>query len=299
MYIEKTFAQKLRTFLTFAAFPLFAFTIVLVIPFLVGVFLSFTDWNGIQAIDSFDYNWIGLTNFTQALNDPTYMSTLGMTVAYVISVVIFTNVIGFLVAVLVTSNLPARNFFRAAFFVPNLIGGVILGFIWQFIFSTFLTRVGDILGIPALQFSWLVETDKAFTALVIVGVWQLSGYMMLIYIAGLVNIPDEVIEAARIDGANTVQQMTQIKIPLMVQAFTISIFLTLRNSFMVFDVNLSLTRGGPFRSTEMATLHIYNESFISQHFGPAQAQAIILFAIVAVVATTQVLISKRLESRSL
>lgn len=176
---------------------------------------------------------------------------------------------------------------------------MILGFIWQFIFSTFLTRVGDILGIPALQFSWLVETDKAFTALVIVGVWQLSGYMMLIYIAGLVNIPDEVIEAARIDGANTVQQMTQIKIPLMVQAFTISIFLTLRNSFMVFDVDLSLTRGGPFRSTEMATLHIYNKSFISQHFGPAQARAIILFAIVAVVATTQVLISKRLESRSL
>ncbi len=299
MYIEKTFAQRLRSFLTFAAFPLFAFTIVLVIPFLVGVFLSFTDWNGIQAIDSFDYNWIGLANFTQALTDPSYINTLGMTVAYVISVVIFTNVIGFLVAVLVTSNLPARNFFRAAFFVPNLIGGVILGFIWQFIFSTFLTRVGDILGIPALQFSWLVETDKAFIALVIVGVWQLSGYMMLIYIAGLVGIPDEIVEASTIDGATVFQQMRHIKIPLMVQAFTISIFLTLRNSFMVFDVNLSLTKGGPFRSTEMATLHIYNESFISQHFGTAQAQAIILFAIVAVVATTQVIISKRLESRAL
>jgi len=299
MYIEKTFAQKLRSFLTFAAFPLFAFTVVLVIPFLVGVFLSFTDWNGIQPIDSFDYHLIGLSNFTAALSDPTYISTLGLTFAYVMLVVVITNVIAFLIAVLVTSNLPARNFFRAAFFVPNLIGGVILGFIWQFIFTTFITRIGDIFGIPALQFSWLVETNKAFVALVIVGVWQLSGYMMLIYIAGLVGIPEEVVEAAKIDGASVLQQMVSVKIPLMIQAFTISIFLTLRNSFMVFDVNLSLTRGGPFRSTEMATLHIYNESFISQHFGTAQAQAIILFVIVAVVATTQVIISKRLESRML
>ncbi|MFN8531379.1 MAG: sugar ABC transporter permease [Anaerolineae bacterium] len=299
MYIEKTLTQKFRSFLMFAAFPLFAFTVVLVIPFLVGVFLSFTDWNGIQAIDSFEYNWIGLSNFTQALSDPSYMNTLGMTFAYVTLVVIITNVIAFLIAVLVTSNLPARNFFRAAFFVPNLIGGVILGFIWQFIFSTFIQRLGDVTGIPALQYSWLVETDKAFIALVIVGVWQLSGYMMLIYIAGLVGIPQEVIEAAKIDGAGGIQQLLSIKIPLMVQAFTISIFLTLRNSFMVFDVNLSLTKGGPFHSTEMATLHIYNESFISQHFGTAQAQAIILFVIVAVVATTQVIISKRLESRAL
>jgi len=299
MYIEKTAAQKIRSFLLFAAFPLFAFAVVLVIPFLIGVFLSFTDWNGIQPIDSFEYNWIGLSNFTQALSDPAYISTLGITFAYVMLVVVITNVIAFLVAVLVTSNLPARNFFRAAFFIPNLIGGVILGFIWQFIFATFITRVGDLTGIPLLQYSWLVETDKAFVALVIVGVWQLSGYMMLIYIAGLMGIPQEVIEAAKIDGADSIQQLVRIKIPLMVQAFTISIFLTLRNSFMVFDVNLSLTRGGPFRSTEMATLHIYNEAFISQHFGTAQAQAIILFVIVAVVATTQVIISKRLESRAL
>ncbi len=299
MYIEKTFAQKFRSFLTFAAIPLFAFSVVLVIPFLVGVFLSFTDWNGIQAIDSFDYNVIGLSNFTAALSDPTYINTLVLTFAYVTLVVVITNVIAFLVAVLVTSNLPARNFFRAAFFIPNLIGGVILGFIWQFIFSTFITRLGDLTGIPLFQYSWLVETDKAFIALVIVGVWQLSGYMMLIYIAGLVGIPQEVIEASTIDGATTSQQLLHIKIPLMIQAFTISIFLTLRNSFMVFDVNLSLTRGGPFRSTEMATLHIYNEAFISQHFGTAQAQAIILFVIVAVVATTQVIISKRLEGRAL
>lgn len=299
MYIEKTFTQRLRSFLVFAAFPLFAFSVVLVIPFLVGVFLSFTDWNGIQPIDSFDYNVIGLSNFSSALNDPAYINTLGLTFAYVILVVVITNVIAFLIAVLVTSNLPARNVFRAAFFIPNLIGGVILGFIWQFIFSTFITRIGDLTGIPLLQYSWLVETDKAFIALVIVGVWQLSGYMMLIYIAGLVGIPQEVIEASTIDGATRFQQLLHIKIPLMIQAFTISIFLTLRNSFMVFDVNLSLTRGGPFRSTEMATLHIYNEAFISQNFGTAQAQAIILFVIVAVIATTQVIISKRLESRAL
>lgn len=299
MYIEKSFGEKLRSFLTFAAFPLFAFTTVLLIPFLIGVYLAFTNWNGIQAIDSFDYDWVGFKNFTDALSDSSFINTLGMTLAYVILVVVITNVVAFLIALLVTSNLPARNFFRAAFFVPNLIGGVILGFIWQFIFSTFITRVGDLTGIPAFQYSWLVETDKAFIALVIVGVWQLSGYMMLIYIAGLVGISQEVTEAAKIDGANGIQQMFYIKIPLMIQAFTISIFLTLRNSFMVFDVNFSLTEGGPFRSTEMMTLHIYNEAFISQKFGTAQAQAILLFVLVAAIATTQVIFSKRLESRAL
>jgi len=299
MYLEKTFTEKLRSFATFALIPLFAFTVVLVIPFIIGVLLSFTDWNGITPIDSLNYHWIGLQNFAAALSDQTFINTLGLTFAYVALVVIITNIIAFLLAVLVTSNLPLRNFFRAAFFVPNLIGGVILGFIWQFIFATFIQQVGHITGIAAFKHSWLVETDKAFAALVIVGVWQLSGYMMLIYIAGLVGISQEVVEAATIDGASMFQQLWRIKIPLMIQAFTISIFLTLRNSFMVFDVNLSLTKGGPFRSTEMVTLHIYNEAFIGQKFGSGQAQAIMLFAIVAIVATTQVMISKRLESRSL
>lgn len=297
MYIQKTFIEKLRTFFTFAFLPLFAFTTVLLIPFLVGVMLTFTDWNGITPIDSFNYNWIGLENFVKAFSSLEFLSVLWLTVRYVVLVIIFTNVIAFGLALLVSSKLPLRNVFRAAFFVPNLIGGVILGFIWQFIFANFVPYIGDLTGIELLKYSWLVETPKAFASLVIVSVWQLSGYMMLIYIAGLTGISDEVLEAASIDGANPFRQMVSIKIPLMVNAFAISIFLTLRNSFMVFDVNLSLTDGGPFRSTEMMTLHIFNEAFVAQNFGTAQAKSLILFLIVAVIAIAQVVITRRLQER--
>ncbi|MBP8002882.1 MAG: sugar ABC transporter permease [Chloroflexi bacterium] len=298
MYAQKTFMERLRTFLTFALIPLIAFTTVLLIPFLVGVMLTFTDWNGITPIDSFNYNWIGLDNFAKAFSSPEFLGVLWLTVRYVVLVIIFTNVIAFGLALLVSSQLPFRNIFRAAFFVPNLIGGIILGFVWQFIFATFVPYIGDTTGIELLKFSWLVETPKAFAALVIVSVWQLSGYMMLIYIAGLTGISDEILEASSIDGANGFSQLLYIKIPLLVNAFAISVFLTLRNSFMVFDVNLSLTDGGPFRSTEMMTLHIFNEAFVAQQFGTSQAKALVLFLIVAVVAVAQVLITNRLQERT-
>ena len=297
MYAQKTFIERLRTFLTFAFLPLVAFTTVLLIPFLVGVMLTFTDWNGITPIDSFNYNWIGLENFAKALTSPEFLSVLWLTVRYVVLVIVFTNVVSFGLALLVSSRLPFRNIFRAAFFVPNLIGGIILGFVWQFIFATFVPHIGELTGIELLKYSWIVDTPKAFAALVIVSVWQMSGYMMLIYIAGLTGISDEILEAASIDGASGISQLFYIKIPLLVQAFAISIFLTLRNSFMVFDVNLSLTDGGPFRSTEMMTLHIFNEAFVAQHFGTSQAKALVLFLIVAVVAVVQVLITNRLQER--
>ena len=297
MYAQKTFIERLRTFLTFAFLPLVTFTTVLLIPFLVGVMLTFTDWNGITPIDSFNYNWIGLENFAKALSSPEFLSVLWLTLRYVVLVIVFTNVIAFGLALLVSSKLPLRNIFRAAFFVPNLIGGIILGFVWQFIFATFVPHIGELTGIELLKFSWLVETPKAFTALVIVSVWQLSGYMMLLYIAGLTGISEEVLEAASIDGASSIRQLFYIKIPLLIHAFAISIFLTLRNSFMVFDVNLSLTDGGPFRSTEMMTLHIFNEAFVAQNFGTSQAKALVLFLIVAVIAIAQVVITNRLQER--
>ena len=299
MYLQKSFLERLGSFLTFAFLPLFAFTTVLLIPFLVGVLLTFTDWSGIVPIDSLDYSWVGFANFAEALSSRDFLDVLWLTVRYVFLVIVFTNAIAFGLALLVSSRLPMRNLFRAAFFVPNLIGGVLLGFIWQFIFATFVPYIGDLTGIELLQFSWLVETPKAFSALVIVSVWQMSGYMMLIYIAGLTGISTEVLEAASIDGASNFGQLVYIKIPLMIQAFAISVFLTLRNSFMVFDVNLALTDGGPFRSTEMMTLHIFNEAFVAQNFGPAQAKSIILFIIVAAIAILQVVITNRLQERTL
>ena len=295
MYQEKTILAKLASFAIFALVPLFAFITVLLIPFLTGLFLTFTNWDGTTKIFNAQFVVIGLQNYLDAFNDPKLWETLWLTIRYVICVVIFTNLIAFLLAALVSSNLKAKDIFRSTFFVPNLIGGVLLGFIWQFIFSQLFVYFGFITNIDYLKFSWLVDTDKAFIAMVIVTVWQLSGYMMLIYIAGLTSIPNEVIEAANLDGVNSVQQYLFIKIPLMIPAFTISLFLTLRNSFMVYDVNLSLTNGGPFRSTELISMHIYNEAFRLQQYQTGQAKAMILFVIVAVIAMAQVFITKRYE----
>ena len=295
MYQEKTFLEKLGSFAMFGLIPIFAFITVLLIPFITGLFLTFTNWGGNSSIFNASFVMIGFQNYIDAFADARLWETLWLTVKYVVSVVILTNLVAFLLAVLVSSNLKGKNIFRSIFFIPNLIGGVLLGFIWQFIFSQLTVYLGSVSGLEFLKYSWLVDTDKAFIALVIVTVWQLSGYMMLIYIAGLTGIPNEVIEAASLDGVTSIQQYLFIKIPLMIPAFTISLFLTLRNSFMVYDANLSLTNGGPFRSTELISMHIYNEAFRLQHYQTGQAKAIILFVIVAAIATTQVYFTKRFE----
>jgi raffinose/stachyose/melibiose transport system permease protein len=295
MYNEKTLLQKLGSFAIFGLIPMFAFITVVLTPFFTGLFLTLTNWGGDSSIFTTRFVWVGLQNYFDSFGDAKLWETLGLTLKYVISVVILTNIVAFLLAVLVSASLKGRNIFRSIFFVPNLISGVILGFIWQFIFSKLIVYLGSITNIELLKFSWLVDTDKAFWAMVIVTVWQLSGYMMLIYIAGLTSIPNDVIEASSLDGASSLQQYVLIKIPLMVPAFTISLFLTLRNSFMVYDSNLALTKGGPFRSTELISMHIYNEAFNLQHYQTGQAKAILLFLIVAAIATTQVYFTKRFE----
>jgi raffinose/stachyose/melibiose transport system permease protein len=195
----------------------------------------------------------------------------------------------------VTVNLRSANIFRTFFFVPNLIGGVVLGVIWQFIFNSALVSLSTRYDIPFLSSSWLNETESAFWALIIVTVWQSSGYMMIIYITGLVSIEQDVLEAARIDGASALRTLLSVKIPLMAQAFTISLFLTLRGGFMAYDVNVALTGGGPFRTTELISMHIFQDAFAFGNFGTGQSKAVIMFLVVAIVALVQVSISKRFE----
>ena len=205
------------------------------------------------------------------------------------------NLVAFGLALLVTAGLRSANVFRTFFFIPNLIGGVILGFIWQFVFNRTLTTVGKNFEIPFLESSWLNAPESAFWALVVVTVWQMSGYMMIIYITGLMSIENDVLEAAMIDGASAFRTLWSIRLPLMAQAFTISIFLTLRNSFMAYDVNVGLTGGGPYRSTELISMHIFNEAFMFGYMGTGQAKAVFMFLIIAVVALVQVAVSKRFE----
>lgn len=295
MYNEKKFIDKLKVFGMFAFIPLFAFTVIMLLPLLLGVAMTVTTWTGYSG-SLFEFT--GFQNYITAFTDSTFWDSLTITFKYVLVTIVLTNVIAFSIALLVTSGLKGQNFFRTGFFTPNLIGGIILGFVWQFIFTRVLVYFGNTFEWTIFQSSWLAETDKAFWTLVIVSVWQNSGYMMLIYIAGLMGVDRSLLEAADIDGANAWTKMLKIKIPLMVPAFTISLFLTLQRTFLIYDVNLSLTNGGPFRSTELIAMHVYNEAFLYQNFGPGQAKALILFIIVAIIAVSQVSIMKRLEVES-
>jgi raffinose/stachyose/melibiose transport system permease protein len=285
--------KSLTKFGLFAALPLSIFFIVLAVPFGQGLFLTFTDWDGF----SYD-NFIGVGNYTKSFQDPEFWTTLTFTLKFVLVSLVAVNVVAFGLALLVTAKLKSKNIFRTFFFVPNLIGGVVLGVIWQFIFNTALVSISSKFGWSILQSSWLNETNTAFWALIIVTVWQSSGYMMIIYITGLISIEQDVIEAARVDGASALRTLLAIKVPLMAQAFTISLFLTLRGGFMAYDVNVALTGGGPYRTTELISLHIFQDAFAFGNFGTGQSKAVIMFAMVAIAALVQVSVSKRMEVQS-
>lgn len=282
--------RELKKFSIFALVPLAAFVFVLLLPFFNGLINTFTDWDGFKIT-----KFIGLDNYVQAFQDEKFWTTLNFTFAFVIVSVILVNLIGLLLALLVTVKMKGSTLLRTFFFVPNLIGGVILGVIWQFIFDRALTNISEMNGWSIFQESWLIEPTTAFWALIIVTTWQSAGYVMIIYVTGIMSIEQDVIEAARIDGASPLRTLFSIKLPLMAQAFTISLFLTLRNAFMAYDVNLALTNGGPYRSTELISMHVYTEAFDFGQFGTGQAKAVIMFLIVALAAITQVAISKRFE----
>ena len=280
----------LKRFGMFAAIPLAVFSVVLIYPFAQGLFLTFTNWDG------FEYDqFTGVSNYTKSFKDPAFWTTLAFTAKFVIVSLILVNAVAFGIALLVTAKLRSSNIFRTFFFVPNLIGGVVLGVIWQFIFNTALVSISSKFCWSLFKESWLNQTGTAFWALIIVTVWQLSGYMMIIYIAGLISIENDVLEAATVDGASPLRTLMAIKIPLMAQAFTISLFLTLRGGFMAYDVNVALTGGGPFRTTELISMHIFEDAFAEGDFGTGQAKAVVMFLIVALAALVQVTISKRYE----
>jgi len=274
----------------FAGLPLAIFTVVLVVPFVNGFYYTFTDWDGFEIT-----KFVGFSNYAESFADPKFWSTLKFTALFVIVSLILVNVVAFGLALIVTSNLRSKNFLRTLFFVPNLVGGVVLGVIWQFIFNSAIVALANKYDWELFKQSWLQDTNKAFWALIIVTVWQSSGYMMIVYITGLVSIENDVLEASQIDGASPLRTLFTIKIPLMAQAFTIALFLTLRGGFMAYDVNVALTGGGPFRTTELISLHIFQDAFGEGNFGTGQSKAVIMFIVVALAALVQVSVSKKYE----
>ncbi|WP_341877560.1 sugar ABC transporter permease [Defluviitalea saccharophila] len=274
-------------------FPLlFAFTVTVLIPFVCGVFYSLTDWNGIKF-----QNFVGLQNYITMFKSNDYMYSVIITFIFSLINIVLVNVIAFSLALLCTSKVKGKNYYRAAFFVPNLIGGIVLGYVWQFVFNKVFTAL-----VPG-SLSMLTDPNLALLAIVIVSSWQYSGYIMMIYVTGLQGVPKDVLEASAVDGADKLTTLFRIKMPLIANTFTICLFLTLINSFKQFDLNLAITNGAPSRilngvsiySTELLALNIYKTAITKNQYALGQTKAVVFFIILAAISLTQVAISKKRE----
>lgn len=244
---------------------LLAFTIGFIVPFLEGLYLSFCQFTTVG-----NAQFIGFGNYVSALSDTTFLQSAVFTLAVTVVNVLAINILAFALAMALTSKLKGSNFFRTIFFMPNLIGGIVLGYIWQILINAILALTGQ----PLLK----LNATAGYWGIIILMCWQQIGYMMIIYIAGLNNVPDDLIEAAKIDGANDWQILWKIKIPMMMPSITICVFLTLTNSLKLFDQNLALTGGDPNHETDMLALNIYNTFYAragAAWKGIGQAKAVI------------------------
>lgn len=270
-------------------FPIFllpitiAFAFAFVIPFAMGVGLSFTEFTAVT-----DAKWVGFQNYISAFSSSSdFLHVLGFTALFTVVSVVTVNVFSFALALLLTRGIRGTNLFRSVFFMPNLIGGIVLGYIWNLLINAVLSSFGvDI----------TYKAEYGFWGLVILTNWQLIGYMMVIYVAGLQNVPNDLIEAAQIDGASPAKTLFSVKIPMVMPSITICMFLTLTNSFKMFDQNLALTAGAPERETEMLALNIYNTFYGRVGWqGVGQAKAVIFFIIVGLLAFLQLKITSSKE----
>ena len=264
---------------------------MVLVPAVKGFYYSFTDWNGIGKNAVF----VGISNYGKLLSDSRFWNSFLFTFVFALCSVICINAVGFGLAVLVTNKIKGANLARTVFFMPNLIGGIVLGYVWKFVFNRAFVSIGKAVSIGALSNSWLATPSGAMACLIIVSVWQYAGYMMLIYVAGFMSVPKSLKEAAQIDGCTSFQATVNIIIPLMRASFVQCLFLTITRCFMVYDVNLSLTKGEPFNSSVMAAMHAYNQAFTYKNYGLGQAEALVLFIVCAIVGVTQVYSGKKGE----
>lgn len=275
-------------------FPLvFTFAVTVIIPLCLGIFYSLTDWNGIQYTQ-----FVGLGNYIAMFKETSFLWSLLITILFVIFNMILVNLVSFCLALLCTSRIKGIGFFRAAYFLPNLIGGIVLGYVWQFVFNNVLLQFTN-------NISLLSNTSTAFASIIVVYIWQYAGYIMLIYVNGLVTVPGDVIEAAAIDGASAFATLIRIRIPLIASTVTICTFLTLTSAFKQFDVNMALTNGtgsvqnfmGQYltNGTQMLALNIYNTAISKNSYALGQAKAVLFFIILACVSLIQVRVSNSKE----
>lgn len=272
-------------------FPIFvlptliAFTIAFLAPFIMGIVLSFCKFTTVV-----DAEFIGVENYFRAFQDANFANAFWFSTKFTIVSVVLINIFAFALAYVLTRGIRGTNLFRTVFFMPNLIGGIVLGYIWLTIINGVLAKFGVTLTAAAKYGFW---------GLVILMCWQMTGYMMIIYIAGIQNISTDVIEAAKIDGADKWQTLTRITIPMVMPSVTICLFLTLTNSFKLFDQNLSLTAGAPGKQTEMLALNIFSTFYGRVGWeGVGQAKAVIFFLVVAVISLSQLYFTRNREVES-
>ena len=256
---------------------LLAFMIGFIIPFIQGLYLSFCQFTTVN-----NATFTGLSNYQSALADSSFLSSFKFTVLFAVASIVLINVIAFVLALLLTRQLKGTNVFRTIFFMPNLIGGIVLGYIWQILINCILSIVGQ----PLLA----LNSSAGYWGLIILMCWQQIGYMMIIYIAGLQNVSDDLIEAAAIDGATPWETLWKVKLPMVMPSITICVFLTLTNSFKLFDQNLALTGGDPNHMTEMMALNIYQTFYAragAQWKGLGQSKAVLFCLLVIVISMIQ------------
>jgi len=278
--------KRLKYYFPIFALPtLLAFLVAFLIPFILGMYLSFTEFTTVM-----DAKWVGLSNYAKAFGNKEFINALWFTGKFTVVSVITINICAFALALLLTRGLKGSNLFRTVFFMPNLIGGIVLGYIWQLIINGILFKFGVTL---------TYDPKYGFWGLVVLMNWQLIGYMMIIYIAGIQNVPPELIEAAKIDGAGPLRILRNVIIPMIMPAITICLFLTISNSFKLFDQNLALTAGAPSRKTAMLALDIFNTFYGKAGWeGVGQAKAVIFFILVAVIAFAQLIFTRSKEVES-
>lgn len=289
--MSRTKTRKGLIYIAFISPALLLFSLFILLPFFRAIIFSFQDWNGISS----EIKWAGWSNYTRLIHDEEHMKSFGFTLKYVIVSTVFVNVFGFALAFVLNMALKTKNALRAVFFLPHVVGSLVIGFIFQFIITQGFPQIAKLTGFAMFGKNWLSIPEYAFWSLILVSVWHYAGYLMVIYLAALQGISADLLEAAQIDGANRWQRLCSIIVPLIMPAITVCLFLAISHGFKLFDLNFALTKGGPFGTTESLALHIYLDAFTKNEYTYASAKSVVFFVILASITVVQVFVMKRKE----
>lgn len=294
--MHKSKFDRIKSLLIFLLPALIFYSIFMIIPSGMGIGYSLTNWNGLNR----GFSFVGLSNYVEALTqDGDFLNSIFFTLKYVLAMVVLSNIIALFLAVLIDSRLKTKNLFRTLYFMPNMISFIIGAYIWQFVYKVVLGQLAETGFLAFLDQPWLGNPKFSFWAIVIMTLWTSIGYIMVIYIAALQGVPQELKEAAEVDGATKIQAFFKVTLPMIMHAVTINVFLMLRNGFMTFDQIYGLTGGGPGRTTEVMSLNIYQEAFSNYfRYGYANAKGIILFLFVLLLTLIQFKFTRKKELKA-